>query len=688
MASVVIAEDNLEHQRAIAEVVRRLGHEASVAADGRTALAVVAEQRPDLVIADVDMPDIDGLQMCRAMRSDPRLAAVPVVLITAYLSPGDPRMTAAGATAVMGKPFSMKELTDTLRAYLDGRRPVPAPAVPGTPATAVAVVDGPHRDIVTGEGDGETAFVDALLDSLGVAVVACDTGGRLVASNPALRMFIGDDIETVRVQDWPQRFGLRHHDGTPVQVADLPLIRALAGEHIHQAGLRAQDRRGRQRWFSVDARPVRDANGATLGAVAAVHDVTADHRARQYQDCLFEVLDILAGEPRPDTAERVLSAVAAALGWPNLSLWLVDAVTDRLQPAAHVTGGGALPLRLPSGLARGEGLAGLCWQRGEPVWVPDLRADDSPVLTEILPPGGYRSAGAVPVRRGADVKGIVVFFSADRQEPDPALGVLLTGIAGHLGAHLERRRSDELARQLSASAQEYIALVGHELRTPLTSIAAYTDLITEAPDPTPIGEVRDLLEVVTRNNARLRDVVDQLLDLATLESDYASLTMVTVDLAAVVAAGVAAVTPAAAEHGITVHTDLPPGLPLTGDADRLRQVVDSLIGNAIKFSPDGATVTITAAVRDEAAELTVTDAGIGVPDDDRPHLFRRLFRAGNARHSGIPGAGLGLALSRAIVERHHGSITLVPAEPAGTTVTVRLPLLHHGSVPPAAAPAM
>src|SRR3712207_1848620 len=114
MASVVVAEDNVEHRRAIAEVVRRLGHEVAVAADGRTGLAAVVEHRPDLVIADVDMPDLDGLQLCRAIHEDPRLATIPVVLVTAYLPPTDSRMASAGAAAVVRKPFSVKELTDAV----------------------------------------------------------------------------------------------------------------------------------------------------------------------------------------------------------------------------------------------------------------------------------------------------------------------------------------------------------------------------------------------------------------------------------------------------------------------------------------------------------------------------------------------------------------------------------------------
>src|SRR5688500_16078448 len=101
MASVLVVEDNRDHQRAIAEIGRRLGHEVTVADDGRAGLAAVAERRPDLVVADVDMPHLDGVQLCRTIRADPALADIPVVLVTAYLPAADPEFTAAGATAVV-----------------------------------------------------------------------------------------------------------------------------------------------------------------------------------------------------------------------------------------------------------------------------------------------------------------------------------------------------------------------------------------------------------------------------------------------------------------------------------------------------------------------------------------------------------------------------------------------------------
>jgi PAS domain S-box-containing protein len=657
MGLVVVAEDNAEHRRLIAEVVHRLRHQVVLVSDGKAALAAIAARRPDLVIADVDMPLLDGVQLCRAIRQDPKLAPTRVVLVTAYLPASDPEHATAGATAVVRKPFGVQELSDVVKRCLDDV----------TTTTGEPTED--RRALAPTAG-----FVDALLHSLDVGVAVCDPRGRLLLLNQTLRAFFGDDSATVPISDWPRRFVLRHHDGTPLSVEQLPLARALAGESVEHADMLAYDLQGRPRWLVVNAHAIYDVDGLLTGAVAAVHDVTAEHRAHHYQQCKNDVLEVLARAPEAVTAAaQILRVIGLDLGWPYVRLWLVDPVSDRMLPAAIFTAPDTQPLPIPASFKRGDGLAGLCWQRGEPVWVPDIHAPDSPVLPEIASAAGYRAAGAIPVHSGTEVVGVLTFFSFDRQEPEPALVVLLTGITGHIGAYLDRRRAEDLALQLAASVEEYVALVGHELRTPLTSVATYTELITEAADDTPIGQLRDLLDVVVRNTDRLRALVDRLLDLAALESGHACVEAVPVDLATLVAEAAAAARPAADARRIAVHQDLVPELSVPGDPVRLRQAVDHLLDNAVKYSPEDATVTVSLTGDDDVAELTVSDTGHGVATDEHPHVMRRLYRGSNARHSGIPGSGLGLTLARAIVDLHRGSITVGVQQPSGTTVTVRLP---------------
>jgi signal transduction histidine kinase len=125
---------------------------------------------------------------------------------------------------------------------------------------------------------------------------------------------------------------------------------------------------------------------------------------------------------------------------------------------------------------------------------------------------------------------------------------------------------------------------------------------------------------------------------------------------------------------LTIEADLPAELVLPGDRRRLRQIVDNLLGNAVKYSPDGGTISIRLRPAGRAAELAVSDTGIGVSVDEREKMFTGLYRTSRARDQAIPGSGLGLTLSRAVVHRHHGTIELTDHEGPGTTVLVRLPL--------------
>ncbi|MGK5683488.1 ATP-binding protein [Actinoplanes sp. URMC 104] len=653
MAVVLIAEDRLDEQKVITEVVRRLGHEATVADDGWSALLAATLHRPDLVIADVELPQPDGLQLCRALHENPALTGVPVVLVTAT-RPHHPAPTGCAAVATVPRPFDLRQLSHVVAEQL---ATTGEPYGLGTPG--VAMPDDPE-------------FVEALLRSTDTGLAACDRAGRLTFYNRGLSEFFGPDAAGVPLAEWAKRFGLRHHDGRPLRADEVPMMRALAGETVRHAGLLAHDRQDRLRWLTVNAHPVRDRDGTIIGAAAAVQDITTSYQARVYESCKTAVLEALTAGTSASTARaEAVRTIGTRLGWSYVRLWVLDQVTDQLQTDATYTAPGEQPPPIPTSFARGEGLAGLCWQRGEPIWVPDIHADASPVLPAVRAGTRFRAAGAVPVRAGKHVTGVMTFFSYDPQEPEPGLAVLLTGVADSIGAHLQQHRADDLARHLAAITEEYVALAGHELRTPLTSITAYTELIAEAPDLP--ADVRDLVEVVERNSRHLRRLIDQLLDLAALDTGHLRIADDVVDLTTVTVEAVESMREAAAARRIAVVLEAAREAPVRGDADRLRQVVLHLLDNAVKFSPDGSAVTVRLTRKDGAVLLTVADTGVGLPGGRTADLFRRLNRGDNARHKGVPGNGLGLALCYTIVEHHRGTIVLSPNEPQGTTATVRLP---------------
>jgi signal transduction histidine kinase len=154
------------------------------------------------------------------------------------------------------------------------------------------------------------------------------------------------------------------------------------------------------------------------------------------------------------------------------------------------------------------------------------------------------------------------------------------------------------------------------------------------------------------------------------------------------------VTDAARAKNLTLELLLPPTLGLEADGARLSQVADNLLSNAVKYTPGGGTVTVAAELAPDGDEVrwTVSDTGIGIPQAERSRLFRRFYRASTALDRRIPGTGLGLVIARTIVERHHGTITVVDRPGPGTTFLIRLPVkpeqvlpdARHSGTPPVA----
>jgi len=227
-------------------------------------------------------------------------------------------------------------------------------------------------------------------------------------------------------------------------------------------------------------------------------------------------------------------------------------------------------------------------------------------------------------------------------------------------------------RRLERLRDAFVAAVSHELRTPLTSISGFVELLCdEEHELGPNG--RRYVDVIRRSNNRLQQAVEDLLLVAEIEAERLELRPAPTDLAELATATVEAALPAAAENGIELRLDVTGRLPLEADEARLRQVLDNLVSNALKFTPSGGSVTLSARNGDGPLRVQVADTGIGIAQDELGLLFSRFYRASTATRRAIPGTGVGLVIARAIVEAHGGTISLQSAEGEGTRVTVTLP---------------
>jgi PAS domain S-box-containing protein len=238
--------------------------------------------------------------------------------------------------------------------------------------------------------------------------------------------------------------------------------------------------------------------------------------------------------------------------------------------------------------------------------------------------------------------------------------------AGELSAQNER------LRELDVLKDEFVALVSHELRTPLTSIIGYIELLR---DERATGLDADhFAGVIQRNAERLLHLVGDLLFLSEMQSGKLALDVCDTHLADIAAEAVQEMRPDAGPKNIelTLSAPVDPHLPV--DPTRMTQLLGNLISNAVKFTPQDGKVEVTLAVEGNEAVLSVSDTGIGILDADQERIFDRFFRTEGATRRMIPGSGLGLTISKAIVDAHQGTIIVRSNEDQGSTFTVRLPL--------------
>jgi signal transduction histidine kinase len=227
-------------------------------------------------------------------------------------------------------------------------------------------------------------------------------------------------------------------------------------------------------------------------------------------------------------------------------------------------------------------------------------------------------------------------------------------------------------RELDRMRDAFVATVSHELRTPLTSISGFLEMLED--EEHALGDAgRQYLDVIRRATERLHSLVEDLLLLAQIEAHRIELELAPVDLGELARIAAESARPAAVEKNLAlgVVTDHPPAV--LGDGKRLAQVLDNLVSNAVKFTPEGGSVTVSVGTNGKGAKLAVTDTGIGVSADEQRQVFTRFFRASSATRRAIPGTGLGLAICHALVEQHGGSIEFRSREGEGTEVVVTLP---------------
>ena len=284
-----------------------------------------------------------------------------------------------------------------------------------------------------------------------------------------------------------------------------------------------------------------------------------------------------------------------------------------------------------------------------------------------------------------------MIFSVTLTRPVKALTSTIRRMGrGDLSARASIRASGELKEladsyntmaekieNFDRSRSQFVSNASHELKTPLTAMKLLLECLIDQPEMP--QELRmEFMQDMNHEIDRLSGIITDLLTLSKMDSQDTALHLADVDLAALTAEALHTLRPVADKAGQRIVAELPASVRLRGDATKLSQIVYNLADNAIKYTPEGGEIQVGLTVKGRSAILTVSDNGIGIPEEEQAHVFDRFYRVDKARSRATGGTGLGLSIVRQMVQLHGGSITLSSRPGHGTTFTVTLPMRKEG----------
>jgi len=525
----------------------------------------------------------------------------------------------------------------------------------------------------------------AVVESSDDAIVTKNLDGIITSWNPAAeRMFgytaaeaVGRSIRIVIPDD------LQHEE-------DTVLAKVRAGDVVDHYETTRQRKDGTRLPISLSVSPIRNSAGEIVGASKVARDVSermrlqaAAHEQATITEKLGEVGTLVASQLDRDTIVQQVTDTATELTGAEFGAFFYNVRDPK--------SGDAYMLYTLSGAAKAA-FADFPQPRATAIFGPTFRGEGTVRLDDVtqdprygqsspffgMPPGHLpvRSYLAVPVTRasGAVLGGL--FFAHSQPGVFTAQHARLAeGVATWASVALENARLYVEAQEANRMKDEFLAVLSHELRTPLNAIVGYSRLLRGG---ILSGEKAERgLETLERNANWLTQIVEDVLDVSRIVSGKIRLNVQPVALTAIVDNAVATVQPAADAKGVRLQTIADPRVgPVSGDPDRLQQVVWNLLANAVKFTPKEGRVQARVERVNSHVEVIVSDTGVGIPPDFLPYVFDRFRQAEAAttRHSG--GLGLGLAIVRHIVEMHGGTVQASSdGAGQGATFRVRLPLM-------------
>lgn len=550
------------------------------------------------------------------------------------------------------------------------------------------------RDSISRQGKRTEAIIGGMSDG----VMLVDGEGRTVFINPAGQRLLGKSAVGVPIFRHSEVYGLRDAHGRLLDPGELPAAQALStGRSVHDVTVLIGRDESRVA-VSMSATPLQE-DGRTSGVIVMIRDITERRALEEQMQAQAERAQILAD--------------AGAFFSSNIDPeWVTQAIAERTAEvlgdwaAVILKSGNSKELRVAAIYHRDIASLGLAWSYiyRQPLIVgegligqvvatnyPSLTTNVRPSFDATNPGSMYHAAPMklaslliLPLRTRREMIGALVIAAND---PDRAMtddklplaevlaerAALAIENAKLYTEQVEARRKVE---DLSRLKDEFLSIASHELRTPVTSIKGYTQLAKMLIKENDLGTSEEYLDIALDQIDRMSRLILELLDVSRIETGRLEIRRDPIPWSQFVRDVVHRHHTAVSDRRF--HVSVPNlGRVVTGDRDRLEQVLGNLLENAVKYSPEGSDITVAVDDKGDALVTAVCDRGIGIPADELNQVFERFHRGRQVSSTNYGGLGLGLYITKQIIERHGGTIWVESKEGQGTTFYFSLPASEH-----------
>jgi signal transduction histidine kinase/CheY-like chemotaxis protein len=620
---ILIADDHPDNVTLLARYMTNEGYEHITAGDGEEAVNKTRSELPDLILLDINMPKKDGFAALEEIRADPAVQHIPVIILTAArLDPTDIQSGLnLGADDYVTKPFDRLELMARIRTKLRVKE-------------AEDAMRRRNRELMLLPEIGKDLSARLDLEELSTILLK-----RTVENLGAILGYL-----VIIKKSGP--YQKTYHLADTQISEEFPLPQNLFNivENLQQ-GFIIEDTRSDERWQGMPAEPIRSAVVVPLyGRHELLGLLILAHEQKSY----FNLEHML-----------LLQAIAsqAAIAVENADLF--------------------------AGISHEQKrLTALLKSAAEPI----LMFDSNDCLTLINPAGerlftDYETKLGLPLAHGKGYDSLIAlleqtyaagaFQTGEVTWPDHRIfTTLVTPIED--GGHVVTLQDVTHFKDLERVKNEFIATASHDLKNPIMAISGFSSLMAQAG---PLNDQqKEFVERILSASQNMNELVHSMLDLVQIDLE-AEPKKEPVDFARLVAEVQDEFQPQAKNKGLglTFENNRDP-LIVPGDAARLRQMTRNLIGNAVKYTPQGGSIRLSVEVQENKAVFRVQDTGKGIPQADLPFIFNRFYRAHNDNTSKVEGNGLGLAIVKSIVDQHGGQASVESAPASGTCFSVSLPL--------------